>query len=223
MPNSRGSAIPRTSAREAILEGCERALAHHGYRRMTMEDVAEAARLARRTVYLHFPNKEALVYATMDRVVARAQGAMREPLHEGTGLESLRGMLMARILHRLQQVGPFHRSFEEIWRALYPHTTDDYVSYFEPEVELIVAALKKGIGDGSIAVTSDPRTMAEVLVRATNGFMPSNFSRAEVAQGAPVRKKLELFVEMICRGVASRSAPPRRAARRSAKKTARQP
>ena len=193
-------------SRDAILDGCERALARHGYRRMTMDDVAEAAGLARRTVYLHFPSKEALVSATMDKVVANTQQAMREPLAQGSGLESLRGMLMARILVRLRQVGPFHGSFEEIWHALYPHTTEDYVSYFEPEVELLVAAVKKGMADGSMTVDVDARTVAEILVRATNGFMPSNFSRAEVAVGESVREKLETFVDMLCRGLASRKS-----------------
>src|SRR5678815_140578 len=129
------------TTRDAILDGCERALALHGYRRMTMDDVAEAAMVARRTVYLHFPNKEAVVAATMDKIVANTQAAMRDPLQTGTGLESLRGMLIARILVRLEQVGPFHGSFEEIWHALYPHTTEDYVSYFEPEVELLSTAV----------------------------------------------------------------------------------
>jgi len=197
-------AIRRGTVRDAILEGCERALALHGYRRMTMEDVAEAAGLARRTVYLHFPNKEALVSATMDTIVANTQESMREPLRTGTGLESLRGMLIARILVRLQQVGPFHGSFEEIWHALYPHTTEDYVSYFEPEVQLLAAALRKGVADGSIALRGEPRTAAEVLVRATNGFMPSNFTRAEVAKRDPVRRKLELFVDILCAGLAAR-------------------
>lgn len=196
--------LQRTSVKDAILDGCERALAGRGYRRMTMDDVAEAAGLARRTVYLHFPSKEALVSATMDMVVANTQRAMREPLEKGSGLESLRGMLMARILVRLRQVGPYHESFEEIWNALYPHTTEDYVSYFEPEVELLVTALERGIEDGSIAIDANPRAVAEILVRATNGFMPSNFSRAEVASGEPVRKTLETFVDMVCRGVASR-------------------
>ena len=194
---------PQRSIKDAILSGCERALARHGYRRMTMDDVAEAAGLARRTVYLHFPGKEVLVSATMDQVVANTQRAMREPLEKGTGLESLRGMLMARILVRLRQVEPFHESFEEIWNALYKHSTEDYVSYFEPEAELLVIALDKGIEDGSIALGADPRTVADILVRATNGFMPSNFSRAEVASAERVRKTLETFVDLICRGVAS--------------------
>jgi len=206
MPITSITPVRRENIRDVILDGCERALAAHGYRRMTMEDVAEAARLSRRTVYLHFANKEALVAATMDKVVAGTQEAMREPLRNGTGLESLRGMLMARILHRLGQVGPYHSSFEEIWQALYPHTTEDYVSYFAPEVELIVAALKKGRADGSIVQGHDPRALAEVLVRGTNGFMPSNFSRAEVATREPVRRKLEIFVDMICRGLASSPA-----------------
>lgn len=168
-----------------------------------MDDVAEEAGLARRTIYLHFPGKEALVSATIDQVVSRTQAAMEEPLREGSGLESLQRMLTARILVRLEQVGSFHHAFPDIWEALYPHSTENFVSYFEPEVSLIHAALEKGLKDGSVDIQCEPRAMAELLLRATNGFLPSNLSRAEVADTKQVREHLAIFIDVLLFGIAA--------------------
>lgn len=193
----------RPTAQSAILSACERALAKHGFRRMTMDDVAAEARLNRRTIYLHFPNKEALVSETIRQVIARTQAAMEAPLENGSGLQSLRQMLVARILVRLEQVGPYHHSLDEMNRELYPHTAEEDQSFYEPEVVLVMAALEKGMADSSIAPV-DSRTVAELLVRATNGFIPSNLTPTEVANLDLVRSKLETFVDLLSFGIAAR-------------------
>jgi AcrR family transcriptional regulator len=188
---------------QSIMAACERALARHGFRRMTMEDVADEARLTRRTIYHHFSNKDALVSATIHAVVARTQAAMLAPLYEGTGLDALRGMLIGRILVRLEQVGPFHHSLDEMNRALFPHSSEEDQSYYEPEVLILMSAIEKGIADGSIAAI-DARNVAELLIRASNGFLPSNLLPSEVANVDTVRIKLETFVDMLSYGIGMR-------------------
>ena len=169
-----------------------------------MDDVADEARLARRTIYLHFPNKESLVNATVLHAISRTQSAMREPLNQGTGLDSLRGMLLARIFVRLRYVGPYHHSIDDVNRTLWPHDSEEDQSFYAPEVRLLAAAIEKGIADGSIAEVDADMT-AEILVRASNGFLPSNLTPAEVAHPEIVRKKLDTFVDMVTSGIAIRS------------------
>ena len=53
----------KSATREAILEGVERLMAHGGLDELTFAQVAQAAGVAERTVYRHFPTKEALLQA----------------------------------------------------------------------------------------------------------------------------------------------------------------
>ncbi len=55
----------RTDAR--ILDAAFEAVATHGLSRLTMDDVARLAGLARQTVYRYFPSKDALVVALVER------------------------------------------------------------------------------------------------------------------------------------------------------------
>jgi AcrR family transcriptional regulator len=55
----------RTDAR--ILDAAFDAVATHGLSRLTMDDVARLAGLARQTVYRYFPSKDALIVALMER------------------------------------------------------------------------------------------------------------------------------------------------------------
>ena len=53
----------KSASRQAILDAVERLMAHGGLDELTFAQVAQAAGVAERTVYRHFPTKEALLEA----------------------------------------------------------------------------------------------------------------------------------------------------------------
>src|SRR5579859_1688694 len=67
----------RGDLRGKILDATERLLARYGYRKMTMEDIALEAGVAKRTIYLHFPSKEEVALCSIDRVVERLLEELR--------------------------------------------------------------------------------------------------------------------------------------------------
>lgn len=60
--------VLRTTPRERILDAAMHVFAQNGYRRASMEQVAETAKLSRQAVYLHFENKQALFRAVVEAV-----------------------------------------------------------------------------------------------------------------------------------------------------------
>jgi AcrR family transcriptional regulator len=192
--------IASRSVRASIVSACERVLARIGFERMTMADVAAEAGLARRTLYLHFGTKEALAQETIQAVVSRAKVAMERCLESGSGIEALGSMLTARILSRLQQVGAYHHSLDEILAVLYPHNAQYNIAYYEVEITLVQRAIERGVADGTLSAPA-PRETAEVLIRATNGFLPSNLSPAEAVDLPVVRVKLARLVAILTAGL----------------------
>src|SRR6478672_7145660 len=102
MPVKRVQKI-HSGAREAIsgkpsaivLAGL-RLFTQYGYRKTSIDDIAQAAQVAKRTVYLHFENKAAVFLAILeylgDRVRQRFAAAERAG---GTAVERLTGLLDA--------------------------------------------------------------------------------------------------------------------------------
>jgi AcrR family transcriptional regulator len=76
----------RTTAdtRARILDAAVAVLAQTGLEALTMPAVAEQADVALRTVYNHFPSKEALAVAAYDRLAEASQHAVAELPSEGT-------------------------------------------------------------------------------------------------------------------------------------------
>jgi AcrR family transcriptional regulator len=194
------------SVRESIISACERVLAKVGYERMTMADVAAEAGLTRKTLYLHFGTKEALVRESVERVVARALAGMERCLNAESGAEALRGMLAERILNRLESVGPFHHTTDELMSVLRPHNSRFHLAHYEREILLVVRAIEHGISDGTFR-SSDPRGDAEVLIRATNAFLPSSLPVLEARDFPGVRRKLHRLVAILVAGLSSEAMP----------------
>ncbi len=56
----------KAATRRAIVVAADRLFAEHGYAETTMEDIARAAHVAVRTIYLHFDSKPAILLAYFD-------------------------------------------------------------------------------------------------------------------------------------------------------------
>src|ERR1700726_4122724 len=86
-----GSAKPNA----IVLAGLE-LFTRYGYRKTSIDDIARAAQVAKRTVYLHFENKAAVFLAILaylgDQVRQRCASAERAA---GTAVDRLTGLLEA--------------------------------------------------------------------------------------------------------------------------------
>ena len=57
-----------TGLRTRILDAADRLLARHGYRGMTVDDIAAEAGIGKGTVYLAFSSKEEVALSCIDRM-----------------------------------------------------------------------------------------------------------------------------------------------------------
>ena len=69
-------APPRSSSREAIVGAAERLFLNRGFGGVSMDDLAEEADVARRTLYNQFASKEDILREMLLRVSARIGGAL---------------------------------------------------------------------------------------------------------------------------------------------------
>ena len=87
--------------RESILDAAEKLIGVLGYSKTTMDDVARAAGVGKRTIYVHFPSKEEVVLSTIDRIVERLVERLRaHAAAAGSAAERIRDMLVERVLFR---------------------------------------------------------------------------------------------------------------------------
>jgi AcrR family transcriptional regulator len=196
--------------RDRILDATERLLGRLGYRKTTMDDIAAEAGVGRRTIYLHFPGKEEVALATIDRIVERLKVRLREAAAApGTWEQRLREMLAIRVLFRFDSVRDYSHGMDEIFASLRPAYMAQRARYFDEEAAILAEVLARGRDAGAFAF-DDAEATAHALLLALNALLPSNLSTRELGERREVEERVARISDLLLRGLCRRDPPPGR-------------
>lgn len=198
------------TTRDLILDAAERLIGALGYSKTTMDDVAKAAGVGKRTIYVHFPTKEEVVLSTIDRIVDRLLGRLRaHAAAPGPAAGRLRAMLRERVLFRFDSVRDYSHGLDELFASLRPAYLARRGRYFAAEAGLFADVIAAGRDAGEF-VAPDPAAAAEALLLATNSLLPYALSARELGRRRDVEARAgrvaDLLLYGLCRGEVPRPA-----------------
>jgi AcrR family transcriptional regulator len=167
-----------------VLEATKRVFLRYGYRRVTMQDIADEAGISRPALYLIFPNKEEAFLAAIRDFTA----ASMKIIHEGVAQQpSVEAKLQ--FAFEIWTVQPFQlmldspdaKDLVECSHGFAKATFDRIYADFEAVVAAILAPIashsRKSSAKGSQLAEAQ---IARLLVAATHGFKESAKDVAEV-------------------------------------------
>jgi AcrR family transcriptional regulator len=190
----------RSSRRRRLLRVAIELFTHHGVRRTSIEELAEAAQIAKGSVYLEFRSKDELFRAAAEQLVGElvvaAERAAQKP---GTLTERLTAVLAAKFwpMYELVHSRPHARELldtkEKVAAAVFRRADDRFAALLLSELQ---AAVSRGQWQPRRGLT--PRQVADVLLRAAHGtsYGPERLS------AAAFRARLQLGVGLILDGAA---------------------
>src|SRR3954452_13678231 len=134
---------------QLILEAADRLLARYGYRKMTVDDLADEVGIGKGTIYLRFKSKEEIVIGTVDRIVERVLKKLEAiAASRLSPPEKIRRMLMFRVMHRFDSVQHYTESLAEVLRDLRFELLERRERYFAREAKPLATVLKQGEAAG---------------------------------------------------------------------------
>ena len=108
-------AVQAVSTRDAILDATDRLLARYGYKKMTIDDLAQEVGIGKGSVYLHFTSKEEIVLSHIDRIIERLNRRLSLIAERSSSSEErLRAMLIERVLFRFDSVQHYTQSLNDL-------------------------------------------------------------------------------------------------------------
>jgi AcrR family transcriptional regulator len=196
----------REDIRDLILDAADRLLARYGYRKMTMDHLAQEVGIGKGTIYLHFPSKEDVVLSHVDRIVERLKAEL-QVIARGGGAPAarLRRMLVARVMYRFDSVQHYTESLSDLLAALRPGLLARRRRHFEEESEVLSEVLREGRHAGEFNFR-EARTAARTLLTATNALLPYSLSARELGGRAELEAEATRVVDMLLTGLLSRAA-----------------
>ena len=162
----------RSAKPNAIVLAALELFTRYGYRKTSIDDIAEAAQVAKRTVYLHFENKAAVFLAILeylgDQVRQRCVAAERMG---GTAVDRLAGLLDAyfgmgfELFSKSEHMPELEETFSRLARARIGYLNTAY----EARLATFLRSLEK-----TVEIQGPPRGLTveqivHILVRAAEG------------------------------------------------------
>lgn len=193
----------RTS-RDTILDATDRLLARHGYKKMTIDDLAREVGIGKGSVYLHFKSKEEIALSHVDRIIERLKLRLASIGNSSGSVETrLRKMLVERVMFRFDSVQHYTQSLNELLSHLRSKLLERRTRYFDEEAKIFSRVIDEGRRDGVITTRNSLET-ARALLDATNSLLPYSLSAVELGKRAEVEKKVKRVAELVLMGLVKR-------------------
>lgn len=195
----------RQDIKDLILDAADRLLNQSGYKKMTMDNLAQEVGIAKGSLYLHFPSKEELVLAHIDRIVYRLLVNLQMTAHgDGSASERLREMLLTRVLFRFDNVQHYTESLSDLLADIRSSLLKRREKHFALEAQVFADVLEEGKKDGSFDVEEIQSTTNAILL-ATNSLLPYSLSANELGRRKELEKKISKIADLILVGLIKRS------------------
>lgn len=182
-----------------ILAAARKVFANKGFTAATMDEIADAAGLAKGTLYLYFPSKRDIYLAAFREGVEELAAASRDAV---AAAPTMREKLLAYIGTRLRYVEE-HRDFYKIYHAEFGNLTQPatvsnwFAVLYREQLELLAGMLKQAMENGEVRpVPAQPTAsviygvVKELMLRRILGW-----------SAVPVEQDVEALCEILWNGI----------------------
>jgi len=204
------SSISMADTAHKILDATEALMAGTGFRRVTVDEIAQEAGVSRATIYLHYKSKEEIGLAYTDRIHRRLLDHLGSIANSNASAkEKLKAMLVGRVIFALDNAPSDSNQFNELFAAIRPAYMVRRETYFKNESDLFKAVLRMGRRRGEFEIENIAKT-ALALIMAMNGLMPFSLNQRQLKSRWEIEGLAELISDMLVSGLGINLSSSRR-------------
>jgi AcrR family transcriptional regulator len=193
--------VQTREVREAILDATDDFLARYGYKKMTIESLAQQVGIGKGSVYLHFTSKEEIALSHIDRIIERLARELEIIVEKKISPEEkLRQMLSKRVLHRFDSVQHYTQSLNDLLSAVRPKLLVRRGIYFETEAEIFAKVIEEGQNRKKFA-DGDALEIAKTFLLATNSLLPFSLTTRELGERNDIEENTQRVANLLLQGL----------------------
>jgi len=176
-----------------ILATAQRQLFTYGYNALTMDDLAHELGISKKTLYRHFPGKDAIIGLIIDGIGRTIRSGMEAVLNDPklNFAQKLRGVVDV-VAPRLAQTSP--AMLRELQRYA-PRIHQKIDELRQKNIPYVFGRLfRAGIAEGAVRADLDPDFAAQFWLQSMRGLThPDTLAVTHLTPRQTLEKALELF------------------------------
>ena len=168
---------------EIILNSAKTIFARYGFKKTTMDEIAQAARKGKSSIYHYFKSKEDIFKAIVEKEADELSAAIAKAINaETTSEKKIRAYVLAR-MKGINNLTNLYSALKDEYLEHYSFIENVRVKYDTEEVNTIKGILKTGVEEGDFKI-EDINLTAFALVTALKGleyplFIKNNYAKTE--------------------------------------------
>lgn len=195
----------RDDKREMILQAAAQCFSRFGYDKTSLQDIGDAARLNKASLYYYYKNKEDLYIQVVLREAERYLGGLQQqvqPLTRAT--DKILAYLTGRLDYYRQVLNLHQLSIESLQR-LEPMFDDVYQAVREQELLFLGQLLQEGVADREF-LKMQPERAADALLTVSDSIKHEAVQRsrtrfAHEVDYAPIQEKMVYTLTLLLSGL----------------------
>lgn len=164
-----------------VIDAARRVFLRHGYRRVTMGDIAAEAGISRPALYLVFPSKEEIFTAALDCYFTETLAEMRDVTVKASGVDRQLAQVLEIWCVRPFEMGQANPDSKDLYENGLAFATEVFARY-EAEVDVLIAQLLKQLVRAQSNVRLPAVQIARLMVGAVVGFKQTARDAAHLRQ-----------------------------------------
>ena len=190
--------MQKDAQRDRILETAHEKFRRFGIRRVTMDEISRDLRISKKTLYQLFPDKEALVRASVERIAGTVIPVVAEALvRDGPPMERIvaawRGFAMLPRLLTADFIADLQADYPHIWNEI-DARRHEVIGRFEKLIE-------DGVRSGDIRPEVHPKVVMRLVLAVIEQVMvPDVLARGEFTPAEAVGTIITVLSRGMCAG-----------------------
>jgi AcrR family transcriptional regulator len=173
----------KDDVREIILDVAKNIFGKYGFKKTTMDEIAQAARKGKSSIYHYFKSKEDIFKAIVEKEAGTLSSAITKAINaETTPEKKLRAYILIR-MKTINQLTNLYSALKDEYLEHYSFIEKVREKYDTDEVNIITEILNIGVKKGDFVI-EDIKMTAFAIVTALKGleipfFINNNYAKTE--------------------------------------------
>ena len=189
----------KTNAEESIVKAAQKMFQRYGFRKTTMDEIAQAARKGKSSLYYYFESKEDVFQAVVEKEAANLRSELSTKVGEcNSAMEKLRVYINVR-MNGFKNWGNFYEALKDEYLSHLGFIEKIRSKYDRNEIESIKNIIQEGIESKEFKVLNVALT-AKTIVIAMKGLEESLLMETDVERNfkTEINDMLEILFHGIC-------------------------